>query len=85
MARVRTIIKRGVQVGSSDVNRAKAAMQSLREEHEQQMKSASHALIMSTAPKEPSDNTMVLCWCLTGWVKVEYSRVKSAGYKNWKR
>lgn len=84
MARLRTIIRRGVQVGSSDVNRAKAAMQSLREEHEQQMQSASHALIMSTAPKEPSDNTMVLCWCLTGWVKVEYSKVKSAKYTNWK-
>ena len=84
MTRVRTIIRRGVRVGSSDVNRARAAMQSLREEHEQQMKSASHALIMSAAPKEPSGNTEVQCWCLTGWVKVEYSKVKSAKFTNWK-
>ena len=82
--RQRVTIRRGVQVGSSDVNRAKAAMQSLREEHEQQMKSASHALIMSATPKEPSDNTLVNCWCISGWVKVEYSRVKSSRYTNWK-
>lgn len=83
--RTKILIRRGVQVGSSDANRAKAAMESLREEHEQQMQSASHSLIMHAPVKEPSDNTMVFCWCLTGWVKVEYSRVKSAGYKNWKR
>lgn len=71
---------RATLAGSSDPRRIRAARNILEENHKKNV--TFFATIKATVEiTEPSNNTIVTVKCGNGYVRVEYSIAKAAGYK----
>ena len=71
---------RATLAGSSDPRRIRVARNILEENHKKNV--AFFATIKATVKiTEPADNAIVTVKCGSGYVRVEYSVVKAAGYK----
>ena len=87
--RKRIQVRRGI-VGSSDMRRVKSNRAELSLNHKQFVGSelfnaANSNAVSSSDDNEPLPTQKVQVCICDKWITMEYSTVKAAGYKNWKR